>query len=1130
MKRFLFILLALAIVLAGAAVALLNDANIQRFTEYWLSEQMARRIEVQGDFSVELGNPLRLKAESVRLANPDWAENPVMAKADRVEVAIDLSTILGDEPLILNELIIENLDGELISNEAGENNWTFGDPDSDTGANFLIQELEVTTAKLNVRRYALRAVDFDIDSLRQIENENGLLQTSLVGKYNDRPVSANGKLGPFSNLLDGENVRVALSARFGILEIDGSGTIDDLDDPRQPKLSLAIKAPDAGEVANMFGFEVDSPSDIDLKAEIAPVDVGVTFNAGGRWGSADLDFKGSVKDLPSLDGVDLKAKGKGEELRNALRLFGIRGMPAVPFEFSGDLSRHGEELDIRELQATVGDFVFQLSGDVNRFPSLNDANLTLSVKGDDVARFRELFGIPGVAEGAFTLDAQLGRSPDGLEKFEVIAQTALGKGTMTGTLGSAPGYVGTKASLRADGQSLGRLSQVFLVRELKDQPFVVAAEVEVVPEGYQLKKGSSFRSGDTVIQAKGLLGPDPLEQGTVLDWSLTNVELAELGAVVLDATDLPSRQVNVSGTTRVRPNDLVLSDVKGTIGEAEFQVAGQLGRGKNYRGTDLRGSLRGPELERLAFLLGDVNLPAGPFQLTGRVQRTADGIRISESVVDVAGAEGRVDGELALPADTLKGKFDIELSGPDVSAFWEGRYAVALGKQPFSIDLRGELTDDLLQLDDGELKIGQTELTATGAIRPAQDSGKLQIRARSPEISRLGTILGIEILPGRSLDLSGTLERNGDVFQLTRFLVRTNKGDLAGNLTYTLGAPPSINGALTSTLLDISWITDPTRDEILQKKPRREAEERGDGRLIPDWELPLELLQRWNVDLSIAADGVLRQRRDVKNWYVHIVLQDGALTVAPWSFGGDSGSLNGEVRVTPASYGADVQLRVTAEDLVTGIWQPDNEDLSMLPKGDWNINLTSRGKTVRELFANLDGTGKLSSAAGRLENAQTRSALFGDLLGNIVANVNPFTEQEPYTEITCAVFPFVFADGVMKSAPSVVVQTDKLNIISRGEVNLETEELDLSFNSKPRRGLGISAGSLVNPFVRIGGTMAEPAVEMDRTGAALTTGAAFFTAGLSLLAKAAFDAAWRSPDPCGRVLEEAEKRFAKKNG
>jgi len=1130
MKRFLIILLVLVIVLAGAGTALLTDANIKRFTESWLSENMARQISVDGAFSVNLGNPLRLTAESVRLANPDWAKNPVMLKADQVQVAIDLATILGDAPLILTALTIRNLDGELVSNAEGRNNWTFGSDNDGSSANFLIQELEVTAAKLEVRRYELEAVAFEIDTLKQVENAAGLLQTSLAGKYNKRPVSAQGQVGPFRNLLDGTNVRFALDASIGTLKINGSGTIDDLDNPRQPKLKLAISAPDAGEVVDMLGFKVTASGDIDLTADISPVDVGVHFTAGGRWGQTKVDVKGRARDLPTLDGISLSATGDGPDLRSALRLFGVRGAPDAAFKFSGDLTRDGKDLDIKELDATIGNFLFKLTGDMNRFPSLNDADLKLSVTGDDVARFREVFGLPGVAKGEFSLDGSLGRSPSGQDQFQVNARTELGTATLAGTLGTAPDYVGTLASLRGDGENFRHLAELLGVSGLTAQPFTLSAELEVMQDGYQLKDGTAIKIGAASMHVSGLLGPDPLVQGTTLDWDLSGVDIADLARVAELKQEFPSSALTATGTTQVRPADFVFSDVKGTIDQADFTVGGQLGRAEDRRGTDLRVSMRGPELERLAFLLGDVNLPAGPFTVSGRVQRTDGGLRVSESLIDVAGASGKMDGELALPLDTLKGKFDIEVSGPDVSAFWEGRYDVVFGKQPFAVDLRGEVTDELWQLDDGQLKIGQTELTATGAIRRTGDSGKLNIQAKSPYVERLGTIMGIELLPGRSLELSGALERRGDTLTMSNFLGRTNKGNLAGNISYTFGTPPSLKATLTSTLLDLTWITDPAKKEILEDKPAREAEQRKDGRLIPDWELPLEGMKRLNVDLSIAADEVLRQQLDVKNWYLKVVLQDGALAVAPWRFGGDSGSLDVALQVTPAADGADVSLRVKGVDLVTGLLQPDNADLSMMPKGDWDINVTTRGKTLRDLATNLDGTGKVHSASGRLENSQATSALFGNLFSSIVGAVNPFARKEPYTEITCAVFPFTFKDGVMTSAPSVVVQTDKLNIISRGDVNLQTERLDLSFNSKPRSRLSVSAGSLVNPFVRIGGTMAEPAVTLDRTGAALTAGAAFFTAGLSLLAQAAFDSAWRSPDPCGKVVEEAEKRFAKKNG
>ena len=73
-------------------------------------------------------------------------------------------------------------------------------------------------------------------------------------------------------------------------------------------------------------------------------------------------------------------------------------------------------------------------------------------------------------------------------------------------------------------------------------------------------------------------------------------------------------------------------------------------------------------------------------------------------------------------------------------------------------------------------------------------------------------------------------------------------------------------------------------------------------------------------------------------------------------------------------------------------------------KGDWEIDIKTSGHTVRQLAGNMDGTGQLSSKSGRLSNQGRTNALFGDLLGNIVRSVNPFAEQEPYTEITCAVF------------------------------------------------------------------------------------------------------------------------------
>jgi uncharacterized protein involved in outer membrane biogenesis len=1130
MKKFLLGLVLLIVSVGALATALLTDANIKKFTERWLSTQLGRAVVVEGEFSAELGIPLRLTATSVRLANPDWVGAPDMATAGFIEAAIDPWTIPGDAPFMLEELVIKQLKGDLISDEQGRQNWDFTDDEADSsGANFRIRQLEVSATQLNIQRSGFADVPLVIDQLVQTENSDGLLDIKLAGKQANRDITAKGELGPFKNLLDGTDIRFAIEADVGTLKIEGVGMIDDLSAPQQPELSLQLDAPDANEVADMFGLDRKVNGDIKLTFQVLPADTGVEITAGGRWGRTNLDLRGSVSDLVNLDGLKLVASGGGPNLKAAIALLGIKGLPEEPFKFSGNVSRNDKKLDIRELDLTVGKFLFQLSGDMNSFPSLNNSNLELSVKGEDVASFRKLVGLPGVAKGTFALEAELERGESGQDEFRAWIRTELGKAAASGTLGTGREYAGTQARFRGDGKNLNRFGELIGLPGLKEQPFNLNFDVVSLEEGgFRVKEGSGLVATETRLLVSGTLGEQPLQKGTQLDWQLSGLDVRNLVTAAGLPVNFPARQIEARGKLQIRPADFVLTGVDGTIGKADFTLSGQVGRDEAFRGSDLRISLKGPELERMAFLVDDINLPSGPFQVSGRVQRMGTGIRVSESSIDIAGATGKVDGELSLPVEPLAVNFDIEIEGPDVSAFWEGRYEVAFGAQPFVIDARGTLNEERWDIQNGAIKIGGTDISIQGNVR--QGSGSLQINAVSPEMADIGTLFGVQLFPGRQLQLSATLERKNNVVRLDNFLAKTNKGDLAGEVTYTPGSPPRLDAKLTSQLLDISWALEPLRTEVLEDKAATEAAERNDGRLIPDWALPLEAMRRFNLDISIAADEILRDNRDVRNAYARFILEDGALKVEPWRFEGQSGTLDASFRLQPTPTGADLGFRLEATDLISELFTSGPQELEFMPKGDWLINLTASGKTVREIAGNLNGTGRLNTTSGRVLKAKTKGFLFGDLLSNIASTVNAPAQDDPYTEISCAVFPFRIKDGKMESYPSVVVQTDKLNILSRGDINLRNEQIDLSFNSKPRRGVGISAGSIVNPFVRIGGTLAEPAVALDKSGAALTGGAAFFTAGLSLIAQAAFNAAWRSPDPCGRVLEESEKRFAKANG
>jgi hypothetical protein len=91
-------------------------------------------------------------------------------------------------------------------------------------------------------------------------------------------------------------------------------------------------------------------------------------------------------------------------------------------------------------------------------------------------------------------------------------------------------------------------------------------------------------------------------------------------------------------------------------------------------------------------------------------------------------------------------------------------------------------------------------------------------------------------------------------------------------------------------------------------------------------------------------------------------------------------------------------------------------------------------------------------------------------------------------------------------------------------VDLNTEKLNVKFETAARKGIGVSAGDLVNPFVRIGGTMSSPRLAVDAKGAVVEGGVAVATLGLSILSKGMYGRWFSSKDPCGKFIEEAKKQ------
>jgi len=138
--------------------------------------------------------------------------------------------------------------------------------------------------------------------------------------------------------------------------------------------------------------------------------------------------------------------------------------------------------------------------------------------------------------------------------------------------------------------------------------------------------------------------------------------------------------------------------------------------------------------------------------------------------------------------------------------------------------------------------------------------------------------------------------------------------------------------------------------------------------------------------------------------------------------------------------------------------------------------------------------------------------------------LNPFRKKEKLTALDCAMVAGIIRDGTVALDP-LGIKTKNVTTVARGTVDLATENLDIDFASKSRRGLGLSASTLTNAYIKIGGTLAKPSVQLKPVSAAAKTGLAVVTAGISLLAEGLWNRVSSEADTCGDMAEKIDRMW-----
>jgi AsmA family protein len=509
-----------------------------------------------------------------------------------------------------------------------------------------------------------------------------------------------------------------------------------------------------------------------------------------------------------------------------------------------------------------------------------------------------------------------------------------------------------------------------------------------------------------------------------------------------------------------------------------------------------------------------------------------DSSGVSNLMFDTAPPEAReaegLDGDLTLEQFVLRnGTLTLRDGRTKASRILAIRSLVArgTGEEPLEVELDAEYDQVELNargsigplnafLDSGipllvnmSMAMEGAEISIRGSVAdpvrlPAGGEAGLDlaIDAGSPDLSMLSKTLGIE-LPFSSVrgpvSVRGTLSDPKDrTLRLSELELHGAGSLVKGTLELGLaGQRPSLKGELSSPRLDLTAV-------IPQwKKPSATRSESRGRKVIPDEPLALDWLSVLDVEVNIEAGEILFPHAAVTLFRSEIRLKDGLLKL-PLQGKVGGGSLVSTLRVDTRRSKTEAWLLLSLDKGRLGqMLELMGSSTTLDGIVDLEIDVAGQGGSMAELLSTMDGTTLLVLGQGQVENKHLD--LLGKGLGTtFVRLLNPNSGAARETTIDCLVNQFVISQGIARCT-ALVVDTPEMIVSGKGEINLNTEAIDIRFDPKPKgvgvQGIGtlsLSMSELTKPL-KLSGTLAEPALGVDLGRTAWTIGKA--AGGVALL-------------------------------
>ena len=382
--------------------------------------------------------------------------------------------------------------------------------------------------------------------------------------------------------------------------------------------------------------------------------------------------------------------------------------------------------------------------------------------------------------------------------------------------------------------------------------------------------------------------------------------------------------------------------------------------------------------------------------------------------------------------------------------------------------------------------------------------------------------------PELKVSAAGEFEHTKDRIELKNLRAAIGENQLEGSLLLA-DSGKHIEAQLSSPRLDLTPFFPPDAPgeaKTAAASPAAPAKSEPPKKkfMFSETALPIHQLKQTDARVHLAFGEVVLGDRSIKDLDSNVRVERGKILFDLRAAGAHDGTLKGAGTLVPAADGMAVDVNIDIADLRANMGGEDIPRADVSPIG-LALEMKIHGSSPRQMALGANGHLLLTQGAGKI-----RSGFITDYGGGVLAQLgeklNPFAKDDPLMKLDCTIVRADIVNGEVAVKP-VVIQTEKVTITAHGHVDLRTEKLLLDFNTRPRKGIGVSPGMFTNPLIRLEGTLLHPRIGVGAKG--MASGAlAAATGGATVVAGGLMDRAKGEQDICKKSLEEATGPVAKR--